>query len=83
MAKHLEGITTNLHKYFGGTQQQFIAVRDVGTVGLTGPMHFNEVRNNDFGNLLKLVYEVSKPQSRSLGLGVHGDSVRLCFFALG
>lgn len=82
LAKHLEGITTNLHKYFGGTQQQFIAVRDVGTVGLTGPMHFNEVRNNDFGNLLKLVYEVSKPQQKS-GAGGSWGLGKTVFFRVG
>lgn len=52
----------------------FIEVRDHNTVGLTGPTRYEDVKNNEFGNLMKLVYEISKPQQNegsggSWGLG--------------
>lgn len=70
----LELVGEKLNKRFSGTQNEFLAIRDYHTVGLTGVMNYNNVKNNDYGNLLKLVYEISKPQSEegaggSWGLG--------------
>jgi len=70
----LEGITNGLNKRYKDTSYTFIAIRDFNTVGLTGPLHFDDVVDNQYGNLLKLVYEISKPQEEegsggSWGLG--------------
>lgn len=53
---------------------EYISVRDYYTEGLTGPLHYKYVENNDYGNLLKLVYDISKAQQQegaggSWGLG--------------
>ncbi len=62
-----------LRQKFPG-KQTFISIADSNTQGLTGPIRYSDVRNNSFGNFLKLVYEISKPQDQagsggSWGLG--------------
>lgn len=57
----LEGITQNLVSKFAGTQYLF-EIRDANTTGLTGPIQYADVKENKFGNLLKLIYEISMPQ---------------------
>lgn len=70
----LEGITDALNERFWKQNYNYIAVRDSNTVGLTGKLHYDEVIDNQYGNLLKLIYEISKPQEMegaggSWGLG--------------
>ena len=70
----LEGITDSLNKKYWNQEYKYIAVRDSNTVGLTGKLHYDEVTDNQYGNLLKLIYEISKPQETegaggSWGLG--------------
>ena len=70
----LEGITVSLNKKYWKNEYKYIAVRDSNTVGLTGKLHYDEVTDNQYGNLLKLIYEISKPQEAegaggSWGLG--------------
>lgn len=72
--KELEGITETLNRKYWKDTYKFIAVRDSNTVGLTGKLHYDEVTDNQYGNLLKLIYEISKPQEAegaggSWGLG--------------
>lgn len=66
---HLEGIEDALNKryYLNGKAYKFLEIRDSNTTGLTGPTSYDDVNKNengiyDFGNLLKLVYEICKPQ---------------------
>jgi hypothetical protein len=71
---HFEGISESLDKKFKQTSAKYLEIRDSNTTGLTGPLHHSEVENNQFGNLINLVYEISKPQQRegaggSWGLG--------------
>lgn len=70
----LEGIKDSLNKKYWKNEYKYIAIRDSNTVGLTGKMHYDEVTDNQYGNLLKLIYEISKPQETegaggSWGLG--------------
>lgn len=70
----LEGITNALNNHYWKDSYNYIAVRDSNTVGLTGKLHYDEVADNQYGNLLKLIYEISKPQEAegaggSWGLG--------------
>ena len=72
--KELDGITHSLNKKYWKDEYKYIAVRDSNTVGLTGKLHYDEVTDNQYGNLLKLIYEISKPQEAegaggSWGLG--------------
>lgn len=64
----LDGITEELNKRFSNESYKFIAVKDINTTGLTGPLKRSEVRDNKYGNLQKLVYHVGKPQEE-LGAG--------------
>ena len=71
--RNFNGIEDGLNKRYKG-KKKYIAISDSQTVGLTGPVRYNDIQNNDFGNLLKLVYEISKPQQNegsggSWGLG--------------
>lgn len=66
----LNGITSKLDERFPEECYKFIAVKDTNTTGLTGPLKRSEVRDNNYGNLQKLVYHVGKPQE---GLGAGGS----------
>lgn len=72
--RELEGITDSLNKKYWKNKYKYIAIQDFNTVGLTGKLHYDEVIDNQYGNLLKLIYEISKPQEAegaggSWGLG--------------
>ena len=74
LTQNLEGITGALRHRFPGEKYKFLAVKDSHTVGLTGELDYKKVRDNNYGNLLKLIYEISKPQEAegaggSWGLG--------------
>ncbi len=60
----LDGITERLNNRFKYERYKFIAVKDTNTTGLTGPLKRSEVRENNYGNLQKLVYHVGKPQDK-------------------
>lgn len=75
------GIKDKLNARFFG-QKKYISVRDFNTVGLTGPLHFSQVKNNEFGNLLKLVYEISKAQQNQ-GAGGSWGLGKTVYFRLG
>lgn len=62
LSAELEGITQALRKKYPAKRYNFIAARDSNTVGLTGELDYKKVKNNDYGNLLKLIYEICKPQ---------------------
>lgn len=67
---YFESIGPTLTARYKGKDCKFLSIKDYNTVGLTGKMHFSEVIDQDFGNLQKLVYEVSKPQT---GAGAGGS----------
>ncbi|MCA1063882.1 hypothetical protein QTG56_01470 [Rossellomorea sp. AcN35-11] len=73
-SKHFEGIKEGLNRKFQDSTQESIVIRDSNTSGLTGPLHQDYIKDNRFGNLLKLIYEISMPQEKkeaggSWGLG--------------
>ncbi|MGP4106767.1 hypothetical protein [Virgibacillus sp. L01] len=74
VSKHFSGIKDNIEAKFAGEDHESIVIRDTNTTGLTGPLHQDQIEDNKFGNLLKLVYEISMPQEKkeaggSWGLG--------------
>ncbi|RYL92397.1 hypothetical protein [Sporolactobacillus sp. THM19-2] len=74
VSRHFEGITESLNNKFQDSAQESIVIRDTNTTGLTGPLHQDYIKNDHYGNLLKLVYEISMPQEKreaggSWGLG--------------
>lgn len=80
--KKLEGITDKLNDRYGYKSYKYIAVRDSNTIGLTGKLHYSEVRDNDYGNLLKLIYEISKPQDAA-GAGGSWGLGKTVYFRVG
>ena len=78
----LEGITEKLDKQFTKPYQEYIAIRDTNTVGLTGKLHYSEVQDNNYGNLLKLIYEISKPQTAE-GAGGSWGLGKTVYFRIG
>ena len=82
--KHFEKIDNGLDERFDEKNgpYEFIEIRDSNTRGLTGPIRYSDVRNNDFGNLLKLVYEISKPQQTE-GAGGSWGLGKTIYFRLG
>lgn len=82
--RHFERIENGLNKRFPGNRGKysFISFRDSNTVGLTGPVRYDDVRNNEFGNLLKLVYEICKPQQNE-GAGGSWGLGKTIYFRLG
>lgn len=82
--RHFEKIENGLNRRYAvaNGKAKFISVRDSNTVGLTGPVRYSEVKNNDFGHLLKLVYEICKPQSNE-GAGGSWGLGKTIYFRLG
>lgn len=66
----LEGSTHALNKRFPESKARFLAVKDKYTSGLTGPLRMCDVKDYQYGNLLKLVYDICKPQE---GAGAGGS----------
>ena len=82
LSEEFEGITGALRKRFPEKQYSFIAARDSNTVGLTGELDYKKVKNNDYGNLLKLIYEICKPQETE-GAGGSWGLGKTVYFRIG
>ena len=82
LSQELEGITEPLRKRFPKDSYSYIAARDSYTVGLTGELDYKKVRNNDYGNLLKLIYEICKPQEAE-GAGGSWGLGKTVYFRIG
>ena len=80
--KHLEGITDQLNRRFRDSSYNCIVITDTNTVGLTGPVKYSDVKGHDFGNCLKLIYEISKPQMNE-GAGGSWGLGKTIYFRLG
>ena len=82
LGNELEGITDALARRFSEDKCQYLAVCDSDTVGLTGEMDVQNVKNNNYGNLLKLVYEICKPQEAE-GAGGSWGLGKTVYFRIG
>mgnify|MGYP005775845693 CR=1 FL=1 len=82
--RYFERIERGLNEKFPLSKgnYSFISFRDSNTVGLTGPVRYDDVRDNVFGNLLKLVYEICKPQQNE-GAGGSWGLGKTIYFRLG
>lgn len=74
LMKHFEGISESVEHRFPYTSYRLLEVKDKNTLGLTGPMHIKEMKDNIYGNLQKLIYQISQSQQQegaggSWGLG--------------
>ena len=82
LARELEELTGALQNRFGAETCNYLAVRDSHTVGLTGEMDYRKVKDNNYGNLLKLVYEICKPQEAE-GAGGSWGIGKTVYFRMG
>lgn len=64
LSRELEHLDTGL-KDWEDKECEYIAVRDVGTEGLTGEYEPDKIQPNKYGNIYKLVYDILKPQDKS------------------
>ena len=63
---HLAEIENNLNQMTDLQEKcDFIAIKDSNTTGLTGPLKVADIRDNNWGNLRKLVYYLQRPQTES------------------
>lgn len=69
LAEELEGITDSIKDLYD-KDSKCLFIKDTGTVGLTGPLHFTQKQESENNNLLNLVYEIAKPQE---GKGAGGS----------
>lgn len=79
---HLDGVKDAMEARFPEKRYRFLAIRDSHTTGLTGPLHYKDVIGNDYGNLLKLIYEISKPQQNE-GAGGSWGLGKTVYFRIG
>lgn len=56
----LEGIAENLDRRYPDSKYKFLSVSDRGTQGLTGYMREEDVKDDNRGNLMKLVYSIGE-----------------------
>jgi hypothetical protein len=82
LSAELEGISDNLNRRFPNEQYKLLEIRDKYTQGLTGPLHYHYVQDHNFGNLLKLVYEISMPQHKE-GAGGSWGLGKTVYFRIG
>lgn len=81
-SRNLEMISDGLLSKYGKSYYDYVAIRDSNTEGLTGPLHYDDVIDNNYGNLLKLIYEISKPQEEE-GAGGSWGLGKTVFFRVG
>ena len=82
LAGELDCIQKSLVKRFEEDSYEYLAIRDLNTVGLTGVMDYKKVKDNAYGNLLKLVYEICKPQEAE-GAGGSWGIGKTVYFRIG
>lgn len=77
------GISEALQKNIAGDRVDFLALRDKGTAGLSGPLREDEYEDGcDHGNLRKLIYEICQAQT-SEGKGGSWGLGKTVFFRAG
>lgn len=82
LAGELEGIEETLSSRFGSRKCKYLYIRDSKTIGLTGPLHFTDKNSAEKKNLLKLVYEIAKPQDEK-GAGGSWGYGKTIYFRIG
>lgn len=80
--KELDKISDALNKRYPEKEYHFLAIKDTNTVGLTGPVDEENVIDEQYGNLLKLVYQISKPQEQQ-GAGGSWGIGKTVYFRVG
>lgn len=82
LAPHFEGISTELINRFSSSPQKMLYIEDKHTVGLTGPRNYQDISIKDAGNIFKLIYGVSMPQTKE-GAGGSWGLGKTIYFRIG
>jgi hypothetical protein len=82
LARHFDGIQERLAELYPEQQYRLLEIRDSNTQGLTGPLHDRDCHAGEFGNLIKLVYQIGMPQQRE-GSGGSWGLGKTVYFRLG
>lgn len=81
--QYFQGISNTMNQLYPDNGYKYFSIRDKNTGGLTGKLHHSElVEGEGFGNLLKLVYEVSKKQETE-GAGGSWGLGKTIYFRIG
>ncbi len=80
--RHFEDIASKLDKKSENLNSRLLEVRDSNTTGLHGPLHYEDAVGNYFGNLINLIYEISKPQQKE-GAGGSWGLGKTVYFRIG
>lgn len=68
----LDKITIPMRELYKEKSYTFMEIRDTGTCGLTGPIRYSDVKQNNLGNFLKLVFEMGKSHTETYTGGSWG-----------
>lgn len=82
LANHFEGIEEKLRQKFVEDNCKFLAIQDSHTTGLTGKLNKEDVMDDQYGNLIKLVYDIAKPQEQQ-GAGGSWGLGKTVYFRIG
>ena len=80
--RHFDKVEEKLNENNPPGKYKYVSVTDMNTSGLTGPLHLDYVEDYDYGNLLKLIYEISMPQTKE-GAGGSWGLGKTVYFRLG
>jgi hypothetical protein len=82
--KHFDGISDNLDKRssINNNSAKLLEIRDMNTTGLVGPLNYEDAVDNNFGNLINLIYEISRPQQKE-GAGGSWGLGKTVYFRIG
>ncbi|MFI8492684.1 hypothetical protein ACIGC1_07200 [Peribacillus butanolivorans] len=80
--KHLKGVEQSLNSRYGQSMQKAIYVEDSNTVGLTGPINYKGISEQDAGNIYKLIYGISMART-SPGSGGSWGLGKTIYFRVG
>lgn len=69
---NFEGIKDKLNELYIGDSFQFLAIKDWGTYGLTGPTRTQDIKTEDKGNFYKLIYSFGENQTKEAAGGSRG-----------
>lgn len=82
LTAHFEGIQEQLSLMYPDEEYRLLEIRDSNTHGLTGPLHESECKADEYGNLIKLIYQIGMPQQKE-GSGGSWGLGKTVYFRLG
>ncbi|MED4909391.1 hypothetical protein P9761_14455 [Brevibacillus centrosporus] len=82
LSEHFLGVTDRLNEVYADEKYRLLEIRDSNTHGLKGPLHDGDGNKSEFGNLIKLIYQIGMPQQQE-GSGGSWGLGKTVYFRLG